>query len=269
MTEITRSNTYKPADLDELRGHEQESTSDAINTIAKHAGTTRTYDIHGNDRTEREIHDERRGSLGQAAKDVVKDALKEGVPELLGHFAGHGATASIGVAGATAFAFGAAAVYGTLALMHEVGEDGIAGQERAEAMVKDTLHCFLLANLNGVPADWRDAELAKYPKSAQDYKNNHLFHNLIDRLGKGDNRFMLIAQHHCDEGMLAAQRVLTGGVSAADQRDIDRRLDDPAFKYGYEAMMHASRNPETYKAVVEGLRERNAWYQQAQLQVRG
>src|SRR5882762_1156836 len=135
---ITVGLSYRDADIDALRGHEKDSTSGAVNEIAARTGSTQTHTIRGDDKTEREIHHE--------SKSVLRGAKELGL-EVGHHAIAHGAEHVLGEA-----ALGGGAIVMTLAGMHAVGEDGIIGQERAEAYSKDAMHAFLVGNLVGLPS---------------------------------------------------------------------------------------------------------------------
>jgi hypothetical protein len=257
--ELTPGVRYDKDDIDALRGHEGQSTSAAVNAIAAHTGTTQNHTIRGDDKTEREIHDESKGKATDGLKHFTITAGTRAVEHGAAHLVEGAALGVLGGVVMVATAAGGAVVE-MVAMMHAVGEDAIAGQERAAAIPKDALHCYMLGNLAGLPREYADDELARYPESA---KTSNFAKALDARLGKGDTFLMARAQLHCDQGMVAA-RATVDAKQAPSKDVVARCAADPAFKAGFEAVMWArGRGPDVYKDVIAGLEARDARYEQA------
>lgn len=262
MTELTATNLYRNNDLEAVRGHESETTSAAINTIAKHTGATQSHVLRGDDKTEREIFEEHKTEVTrEQAGDWGTETANLGI-EHIGH---HAIEFVMGRAGA-GLALPLTLAKAGYDAASAVVKDGEVGHERAAALPRDTMHAFLLGNLNGLPKDFVSNEMARYPKDVQ---NNSFAQRLNDQLGKGDNALMAIAQLHCDQGMAMARAMCDAKQSpaaylAANPAIAKRCAEDPAFKTGFDAVVWANQQgPEVFKAVVSGMESRDARYEQA------
>lgn len=254
--EMTRGVRYQDREIDALKGSESVSTGAAMNEIAKHTGKTQDHVIRGDDKTEREIHAETK-DVGAGVKHFAATAGSKAIE----FGSEHVLEAGGGIIGGVAIgvAAGGTALLEMGAMMHAVGEDDIAGHERAAAIPKDALHCYMLGNLSGLPREYVDGELARYPESA---KTGTFAKALDARLGKGDTALMAVAQLHCDQGMVAARQAIESGGSPKEVAE--RCKADPAFKAGYEAVRFARhQGPEAYEQVIAGLESRDARYEAA------
>jgi hypothetical protein len=267
----TEANRYEDDELRSLKGNEGRSTSAAMNQLGGHAGLTQKYTLRGDDKSERQIKAEHQNEKAiHGPGDVAKEIVSEGGLELAEHLAEH-ALEHVGDVGGRA-AFGLLVLPVSLAksqydMLKEVAEDSKVGHERAHAMTRDTMHAVLLSNLNGLPTEFAQAELAKYPDSV---KGSNLALKMNKALGNdGDHAAMALCQLHCDQGMNAARAMCDAGLAKetylAAHPDVAKRCaEDPAFKAGFDGVAWAKqKGPDAYGAVIKDLEARDVRYEQA------
>lgn len=261
---------YQDSDWDALRGHEQESSSSALNRIGQHAGLTRSYTVRGDDKTEREIKAEHKDKqmhegLEELGVEGGEEAGVHVAEHAVEHFAAHGADVGVRTAGGVLL-LPLTLVKAGYNMAKSVAEDGEVGHERANALVKDAMHAVALANLNGLPQGYVDEQMARYPESV---KRGSFATRMDDRLANAEDRHaMARLQLHSDQGMSAARRACDAGIGKdaflKTNPDLAKRCDeDLAFKAGFDAMFWAkAKGPETYSATTTDLEARDARYEQ-------
>ncbi len=258
---ITNQNMYRDRDLDDLKDNEKVSTNAAINRIANHAGASEIHVLHGIDKTEGQIREAHGRTSGiEHGFGVVEEIVNMGGEHFVEHTIEHAAMAG-GQAAIAGLMLPATLVKAQLEMMHAVGEDGIVGHERAEAMPRDAMHVMILGNLNGLPKGYADAERARF---SNDAKDGSFTRAMNAQLGLNDNAMMAIMQLHCDQGMNAARAAFeakqTPSEYLASHPDVASRYErDPAFHHGFNGMAFAHDNGQ-YAEMVKELDARDARY---------
>jgi hypothetical protein len=256
VTGISNGNYYTDRDIDALQGNEKVSTNAAINRVANHAGAGEIHVLHGRDKTEGEIRSEHRGDV---MKDGVGDDAKEvaqlGTEAFLEHFEMAGATT------ASVVMLPVSTLVGTLEMMKKVGEDGIVGRERAEAMPRDAMHAVILGCLNGLPQGYVEGERSRL---SNDAKDGSFTREMSRQLGRKDNPMMGIMQLHCDQGLNAARAMYAANQRpseylAANPEVAKKYTHDAAFRHGFDGAVFAHDNGQ-YGEIMKALDERDARY---------
>jgi hypothetical protein len=209
---ITKGNYYSDRDIDALQGNEKVSTNAAINRVANHAGASEIHILHGRDKTEGEIRSEHSDA-------VMKEGIVGDFAELtqMGgeHLVEHLAEADVGVT-----MLPLTLMKATYEMMKSVGEDGIVGHERAEAMPRDAMHALILGCLNGLPQGYVDQERSRL---SNDAKDGSFTREMSRQLGRNDNAMMGIMQLHCDQGINAARTAFTARQTPSRRTPRSRR----------------------------------------------
>jgi len=249
---ISKGNYYSDRDIDALQGNEKVSTNAAINRVANHAGATEIHVLHGRDRTEGEIRSEHRDAV---AKEWAITDLAELKDMAVEHVVEHVTEAEVGV-----LLLPGTLVKASYEMMKAVGEDGIVGHERAEAMPRDAMHLMIVGCLNGLPQGYVDGERARLSNS----KTDSFVREMSRQLGRNDNPMMGIMQLHCDQGLNAARVMYSANKSpseylAANPDVAKRYTHDAAFRAGFDGAVFAHDNGQ-YANVMKALDERDARY---------
>jgi hypothetical protein len=262
---VSKGNHYSDHDLDALKGNEKISTNAAINRVANHAGADEIHVLHGRDKTEGEIRSEHRdGVANEGFWDDIKEVGQLGTEHILEHLEMAGAV------DASAVMLPVSTVLGTLEMMKKVGEDGIVGHERAEAMPRDAMHAVILGNLNGLPQGYVDGERSKLSNEAKD---GSFAREMSRQLGRNDNPMMAIMQLHCDQGMTAARAMVdakqTPSEYLATHADVAKKYThDAAFRHGFDGAVFARDNGQ-YPDIMKALDARDARYEAHHVAWRG
>jgi len=269
---LSKQNDYDDGDIDSLKGHENVSTSAALNAIGNHAGLGDTHALRGRDKTSADIVTEHQAAVrGQWGFDP-KEAAAHGAGAAAEHMAEHGLQS---VMPRLAFrALGGLALPIHLVelgakMAESVAADSNAGHDRAEAQVKSAMHVMILGNLNGLPRSYVDSERARYAADAP----AGLVQRMTSALARGDNGLMAVAQLHCDQGMNAARAMVQVKQSQPDyfaaHPDVAKRVaDDAAFRAGFEGTLRARETGE-YDAAMKALDARDARYEAHHVAWRG
>lgn len=253
---ISKGNYYSDGDIDALQGNEKVSTNAAINRIANHAGASEIHVLHGRDRTEGEIRTEHRDAVAKEWAVTDLGELKDMAAE---HLVEHFTEAEVGVV-----LLPATLVKASYEMMKAVGEDGIVGHERAEAMPRDAMHLMIVGCLNGLPQGYVDAERARLSNS----KTDSFVKEMSRQLGRSDNPMMGIMQMHCDQGINAARTAFTAGQTpsaylAANPDIAKKYTHDAAFRNGFDGAVYAQGHSNSqYADMMKALDERDARYTQ-------
>jgi hypothetical protein len=253
---ITKGNYYSDRDIDALQGNEKVSTNAAINRVANHAGASEVHVLHGRDKTEGEIRSEHGHEVTkEGVKDDVLELLQMGGEELLDH----------AVEGLSLPILPLSVLKGTVEMMMKVGEDGIVGHERAEALPRDAMHALILGSLNGLPQGYVDGERARL---SNDAKDGSFTREMTRQLGRKDNAMMGIMQLHCDQGINAARTAFSAGKTPSDylaaNPDVAKKYThDAAFRHGFDGAVYAHDKSNTqYAEMMTALDQRDARYTQ-------
>ena len=253
---ISNGNHYSDRDIDALQGNEKVSTNAAINRVANHAGASEIHVLHGRDATVGEIRGEHRDEvMKDGLMDDAKEVAQMGTEHLLEHFE------MAGAADVSAIMLPVSTIAGTLEMMKKVGEDGIIGHERAEAMPREAMHALILGCLNGLPQGYVDDERSRL---SNDAKDGSFTREMSRQLGRRDNPMMAIMQLHCDQGMNAARAMFDAGQNpleyAKSHPDMAKRFSqDAAFRRGFEGAVYAHEHGQ-YEQTMKALDARDARY---------
>jgi hypothetical protein len=253
VTGISKGNYYSDRDVDALQGNEKVSTNAAINRVANHAGASEIHVLHGRDKTEGEIRSEHRDGV---TKDEAAGTAGELASMGIEHIIEHVGEAEIGLV-----ALPASLIAASYEMMKNVGEDGIVGHERAEAMPRDAMHALILGSLNGLPQGYVDGQRARL---SNDAKDGSFTREMSRQLGRKDNPMMGIMQLHCDQGLNAARTMYTANQRPSEylaaNPDIAKKYThDAAFRHGFDGAVFAHDNGQ-YADVMKALDQRDARY---------
>ncbi len=217
-----------------------------------------TVDIHGVDRSLREVKARQQEHVSLTGAGGVGHAIVEGHHFVAGGGAGFGV------------AIGAAAGLGVGT--HEWLEAQVKGREQSAAIRREQAHVAVVAVLD-LPATYKaqrlDKDLASVPKGTQ---------SIAFKLTEGlmaDPKGIAQLQLNCDRGMNAARDLTRSGMSVeaflkANPKIAEAYMKDAAFHEGFDAYLHARANLPTgaAKELDRRLDERDGWYAQSQISIR-
>lgn len=260
---VSVTNKYSDRELDGLAGHENDSTQAVVSTISKHSGATYDVNVRGRDPTAAEVK--------AAHQDKVTDEwghalVSEGGDSAVEHGVDHV------VDGAGLLLLPVTLIRAGVEMTKAVVEDHEAGLDRTNAASREVLHAFVLGNINGLPQDYMDAQMARFSDGA---KHGQAAEALRKRLGDdGDHAQMAKIQLHADQGMLAARAALEAKMPPADYlrthpEAAKRYQSDPAFRHGFDGLVYAAdKGKATYDAAIASLDGRTKVYGDHHVQVR-
>ena len=223
---------------------ERSSSSKLLNSVAREAGCLekgRAIEVHGEDKTYREVKHEQEGHLYELENANADQALtlaegSHALIEVVGLFAKNAITASPFFAPTGIALTGASLVY------HQV-EAWQHGDDRNAALRSDAMHCALLGGLSGLPSEYKSAELEKRSE-ARGGGNGSPAAKILEKLNQHPEMKVLL-QLRCDEGMHVARQFIDGNFGSKDAflkantGFEGRYLQDPAFRVGFDAMTWA------------------------------
>lgn len=249
--------------------HRDASTSNALNQARRSAGQKgEDVTVRGDDRT---LDEELRGhkahiSIGKAACAVF-DGLHVAEGAGLVHVGSHGAAASVTL-GVAAMSIGVPVLtlIGSQVALAEVQntKDGMRN-----AATRDVLHAGMLLSLE-LPNGFVARETGKLGVGTTGQAPAKKVSDQIRNTPLGAT-----VQHHCDQGVHAAQDCLALGWSSekfltAHPKLAERYASDAAFRAGFDAYVWASQErPEDARTMDENLKARDVRYQSAGIPVRG
>ena len=145
------------------------------------------------------------------------------------------------------------------------------GAELNRVLSRDEMHNALTLSLD-LPTRFKQDELAKRADSTR--SSQSMGQKMTGELANHDAALKALLQLHCDEGMHAARDMFASGQDKAIlftmQPSIRARYDaDAAFRLGFDALVWAKNDPNTYAETVGALKQRDARYDAAHIAVKG
>lgn len=261
---VSSTNKYSDRELDALAGHEKDSTQSVVASISKHAGATYDVTLRGRDLTAAEV---KTAHQDKVTDEWSRSLVSEGGDQAVEHGVDHV------VPGAGLLLLPVTLVRAGVEMTKAVIEDKEAGLDRANASKREVLHAFVLGNINGLPQEYLDGEMARFSPDAKGTSNAATA--LRDRLADDvDHAQLAKIQLHADQGMVEAKAALEAKMSPADylrtHADAAQRYQsDPAFRHGFDGLVYAhDKGQASYDAVVGALALRTKEYELHHVQVR-
>lgn len=258
-------NDYSQHEIEQLRGHEGDSTSALMNDARKAVGKTGDVVIRGDDKSAKDVREDDAGELLKEYQGPLKESGAHGALTALV------ATADYVAEGGPAVELGKALYDSLKSNLHAIA----MGDELGKAVERDNLHRALLSQLN-LPQAFKEKEMA--PFIERETEGGRSVATLVSEKLKLDPAWhakVALLQLHCDQGTTAACDMLATGQNpmafGKAHPDVAKRYtEDPAFKAGFDAALWArGQGKETYDAVCKDLAARDARYEQAHIAVRG
>lgn len=238
--------------------------SESTNDIAKR-DTLQGVDIHGRDRTRKQIDEEQKrlhaGQLKDGAAAGVDGASFSGGVEGILHVAGASAAAP--------FVEGALAIVLPLVELglgwHHLMEQHVQGAELNDAAKREVEHYAVFTALD-LPADYQKQRLEDFKGLPQDSRSPSTMAAWSLKSKPSD---CAVLQMHCDRGMHAARDLMASHKDVAtfleeNPKVADAYVKDAAFHEGFDAYL----STKNRKALDTKLAERDGWYAQSHINVR-
>ncbi len=262
---------FSPEEVDAMQSND--STEHVLNKVAHHSGyAEQEIEIHGADKTFKELRAEFKEKEGvhyalEQLKEHSMDDAKVG-------FAHTAATRVISTrAGLLTEGLGLGAIAAKLMWdgLERREEKNKEGQELHRSLVRDEMHNALTMKLE-LPQGFKQTEIEKRDYSTRSFQS--LGMKMASELGVHDKAARAVLQLHCDEGMHAARDMFASGQDKAIlftmQPSIRARYDaDAAFRLGFDALVWAKNDPNTYAETVGALQQRDARYNASHIAVKG
>lgn len=250
------------SDVSATSGARRHFTDESTNQVL-HRDLDVSVDVHGRDKTQRQVKEHQQGEVGAPGALSVAHAVAEGGHIAEFHFIGAAGELGLGVGLPIAgLAFG---IYEGLEAIKK-------GEEQNAAVARENMHVAILGTLD-LPEGY------KIERKARDFPgvptgNQSVAFKMTEKLAAdGPGRATL--QLQCDRGIHAAKDLIASGTSVdaflkTNPKVAEAYAKDAAFHEGFNAYFHAAGQAggAMKKEMDDGLARRDGWYAQANVSVR-
>lgn len=262
---------FSPEEIEAM--HQNQSTELVVNQVAKHAGYNgEAIDIHGRDKTFKELRAEFKEKEGVAyAKHHVIGHVKAHVEEKIVETAIEHFVSKTAAAAVEGMGIGIAAGKMTYEGLVRREEKNREGKEMAKALARDEMVNGLTLKLE-LPFGFKQSQCAERDYSTR--SSASLGQKMTTELNGRDKASLAVLQLHCDEGMHAARDMFAMGKTKealfAQNPSIRARYEsDAAYHLGFDALVWAKKDANTYAETVGSLKQRDARYEANHIPVKG